>query len=88
MAGYEYITDEDGEIKQCDCCGYPAPLTEFRTSTVSHKRGSTFLRCEICDSTAIGIAFEFPHQYEGQAETLRVIGYVANRILDEIRKLK
>jgi hypothetical protein len=49
-------------------------------------RGDTLTLCEICSKTQIGVAFEFPHQYEGQ--TLRVIGYVANRILDEIRKLK
>ena len=86
MARYEYETDENGQVIKCDSCGYPAPLSEFTMSTVGLLRGQKAMLCEICAKTAIGQAYEFPHQYEGQDATMRAVGYVANRILDEIRK--
>lgn len=90
MERYKYMTDTDveGKYRKCDSCNYPAPLAEFTMSTAGPKRGERAMLCEICAGTQIGLAYEYPHQYENQAETLRVVGFVANMILHEIRKLE
>jgi len=89
MARYEYAFDEEGNPRTCDSCDYPAPVHELTAMRQpGQSRGDTLTLCEICAKTQIGVALEFPHYYEGQAETLRALGYVANKILDEIRKLK
>lgn len=43
--------------------------------------------CKVCRSTFIGNAYFWPAQYEN-AEVLRTLGWIANKLLEEIRKGK
>lgn len=73
----------DGNPRRCDSCGYPAALREY---DAGFRAGKTVMLCEICEKTEIAQAYKTPSQYESEIVSLRTIGYVANRILDEIRK--
>ena len=66
---------------ECDCCGYPAPLAKFRDGMPERD----FYFCEVCAVTHIAGAVIYPALHE-QASLEKSVGYIANMILDEIRK--
>lgn len=72
------------KIGECPSCGY---TTELKLSRSGPPASKTAYLCEVCRSTLIGNAYFWPVQYEN-VEVLRSMGWIANRLLEEIRKAK
>lgn len=83
---YTYRTDEDGEPVECDCCGYPAPLSEF-SGHAEHMTTATHLLCEVCSSTHLSSSVWYPSQCPDE-RLWRSIGWIANLLREEIKSLK
>lgn len=79
------MSDLDAEV--CENCGYPAPLTEQEGLDYTTRPFSkvTYKFCEVCANTFLGRATSYP-QYADGAPLFQSLGYIANMILDEIRK--
>lgn len=75
-------------MSECDGCRFPGLKLKTYPAPPFDSRGRTepFKFCELCAATFIGNAVQYPDQYE-DAETMRLIGYCANLILKEIRRL-
>ncbi len=74
MAKYQYRAGPDGTVP-CDCCGYKAPVADFTADT---KR--VMVLCEICASTPVGIAHEYPRA-GNDSHILKTIAWIGNRIM-------
>lgn len=79
------------EPEQCACCGYPAKvLTEYRgpctTNDVMGENGRIKL-CEVCAATFLSNCVVYPSLYGEHRDLFSSIGWIANKILDEIRSL-
>lgn len=84
MFDYEVRKDEEGEQIGCESCGYLAPLGEFKDMTgLEHRKTHYF--CEICSSTHISKTVVYPKQFV-DVKLAQSLGWIANRIIDEIRK--
>jgi hypothetical protein len=71
--------------EQCDCCHYEAAdLESYKTGM---GEGDKRL-CEFCANTFLSSIVENPAHYETDPALARSIGWIANRLLDEIRKGK
>lgn len=84
------MADEANEPEPeiCDNCAYPAPLTEYENNDFS---GGEFKEvkhwfCDVCASTYLSRATTNLQQYGSQAALFQSLGYIANMVLDEIRK--
>ena len=85
---YSIMTDEDGQQRECDSCGFATALEEFTIDDQYHKGEKRVVYiCELCSSTQISSAtLEYPKHYDDRTKTvLGTIGWVANRVLYEIR---
>ena len=65
---------------ECDNCEYETDLTYY---SVPPGCDGAWL-CEVCASTFLGKATQYPRQVEDPL-LYRSIGWIANRLLDEIR---
>lgn len=77
---------EDGDPIECDCCGYEAATLDFDCHAEGLRgldRKTTTL-CEVCASTHLSKSVNYPSQCPDQ-QLWQSIGWIANRILDEIR---
>lgn len=74
-----YITETN-----CSNCSYFTKVTEFEVLTREGKLKFKF--CDICAGTYLSRATTNPEQYSQQNTLFMSLGYIANTILDEIRK--
>lgn len=89
MSEYQPMLDDDDEPRECDSCSYPAPLRKFDGVDCDDNQKHDFYFCEICASTRISLAREYPSRFPTpERYILQSIGWVGNKILEEIRKLK
>lgn len=70
---------------ECDGCGYETEVELVKSEI--EIRGEEFHLCKICMNTVIGNAAMYPHQYKGELTTLRLLGFLANLIIDEMNVL-
>jgi hypothetical protein len=72
---------------ECDNCHYPAPkLNKCTGFAGSGNADAEYEFCDVCFSTFLSRATTYPQQYGEQAPLFKSLGYIANMILDEIRK--
>jgi hypothetical protein len=80
------MKDEEGDSIDCESCGYPAydvqTYTRLRPDATN---GKTKHLCGLCASTHTGTGHEYPSHYPG-TEVMKVVCYVGNVILEELRK--
>lgn len=79
---------EQENVPECDCCGFAHPDLEVRKFTMREhaKEAYEIELCEICANTHIANIFEYPSHYEnGDYALARTIGWIGNRILQEIK---
>ena len=81
---YRLRKNDAGEVEECFCCGYAAPLAKFEDRNTT---GEPNWFCEVCGSTFLSLAVTRPVEYRDDS-LYRSIGWIANKILDEIRALK
>ncbi len=67
----------------CDSCGY---FTEVKVSETGPPANREALLCDICSSTLIGKAHFWPQKYMNESRILQTIGWIGNRLIEEIRK--
>jgi hypothetical protein len=72
----------DGEVTECECCGYLAPVDKFYEGP---NRRLMYL-CEVCSSTYLSQAVAYPQQCPDPT-LYKSIGWIANRLLSEIRSI-
>lgn len=87
---YEYVRNEDGALRECDSCHYPARLSLFKGmhTDYPHEPTKDVHLCEVCASTFISNATVcFPSQHS-EHDLYKSLGWIANKLLDEIRDLK
>jgi len=75
----------DESPEECDNCGYQTKLERYEEATWRDKRG-VFWFCEICANTHLSKAAQYPAQCS-DVMLYKSIGWIANRLLDEIRTL-
>ena len=77
--------EETQDPMECDCCGYPAPLKTFRFFDSSNR---TLFNdyCEVCSATYLSQIERSIGSESISSRLAKSIGYIANMILDEIRK--
>jgi hypothetical protein len=74
----------DPEDRECECCQYPTECEEYSDPVA----GPSML-CEICASTYLSKPFLFPRHYDEDTKLLsQSIGWIANKIIEEIRKAR
>ena len=71
------------KLDECECCGYKTTLQEYQEGT---PRLSYWL-CEVCANTYLAKAVAYPTQCVDSG-LYKSIAWIANRLLDEIRKGK
>ena len=81
--------NDDGEPIECECCGYEAATSLF-SGHAEGLRGletkKTYL-CEVCSSTHLSSSVNYP-SWCPDPQLWQSIGWLANRILDEIRSTR
>lgn len=86
-----------GEEPECNCCqSFDVPLKVYEVSQHSPARqnndyyGLPQFRalCELCAGSLVGSWDEYPNQHGDDLAIGRVICYVGNEILKEIRSIK
>ncbi len=77
---------EGGEPVTCDNCGYPAALGDFTPLQVPPST-KAHLYCEVCAKTFLSVATDYPSQCP-DSKLYQAVGWVANKILEEIEKIK
>lgn len=81
MSEFSFVYHDSGGVRECDCCGYPARLSEFSRPGPAPRKVSLF--CEVCSSTYLSQVVWYPTQTD-EPNLYRSIGWIANRILDRI----
>lgn len=79
---YKFRKTEDGDIMECDCCNYEAPLAEFEDDRFSKKRGPYFF-CRVCSESMISRYWNGPPDED--FALYRVIAQVANIVISELK---
>ena len=67
-------------IDDCACCGYCTQVSRFP----GNGGGEDLWLCEICSSTRLSMSVRYPGQCV-DIHLNRSVGWIANKILDEIR---
>jgi hypothetical protein len=77
------------ELHECFFCRHPAAALRpyFRNRNSLEAERYSWL-CNLCADTQAGRAEEYPRQFEGQSETLQVICYVGNEIIQHLRRMQ
>lgn len=75
----EYIKSD-----KCDCCNYPAKTLKVYTGD-TRKQSCTF--CQVCASTFFSHCITYPEFYGKDRYLWASLGWIANKMLDEISKL-
>lgn len=78
------VRKDTDPVAECECCEYLAPLTEYNNFTPEAE--GPFRFCDVCANTFLNRCVTYPRQYGDQQPLWTSIGYIANMILDEIRK--
>jgi hypothetical protein len=84
MTEYRY-KKRDGDTVECDSCQSPAPVATFEHRTPGTVQIETRELCEVCASSFIANAVQYPRQYENVA-LYQALGRCTNMILDAITK--
>src|ERR1035438_829100 len=90
MGGAIQSRVNDDESNICACCGYPAPLKEYRT-LVPNAPGDTreaHRFCEVCAGTFLSHCITYAGLYGSERHLWGSIGWIANRLLEEIRSTR
>lgn len=66
--------------RACDCCGYPTETKTYHTGIPRQN----FDLCVVCASTHLSKAVTYPDQC-GDGDIRKAIGWIANKLLEEIR---
>ena len=76
--------------KECDCCGYETGTraVELHVRTGTGYGYKQYELCDICFSTFISNAISSESVDDGQAYILKSLGWIANKILEELGKQK
>ena len=84
----KYKIRYDGEDQvECECCGYAAPVKKFNEPSARYPRGEDVWLCEVCSSTFLSSAVTWPAACP-DVTLYKSLGYIANMLLDEIRKAR
>jgi len=83
---HDFESPEPGDtaVDECDNCGYETQLTCYRGT---HPATDRHWFCEVCASSYLSHATVYRSQCQ-DPRLHRSLGWIANRILDEIRGLK
>lgn len=76
------MIETDEKPEECDCCGYETTALEFFDLP---PRRPQWL-CALCSGSFASTAVDYPHHFHDGGMTVKTICYVANVILDAIRK--
>jgi len=86
MGEQEQTTESPGE---CECCGFRGiPLKNYRgegTERWAEGNHDDFWFCEVCASTYLAHTVLYPDLYGDRSKLFKSLGWIANRILQEIR---
>jgi hypothetical protein len=85
MIEYRFRNDGNGKPKECDCCGYPAPLGRFEASCDMQHEEPDWL-CEVCSRSHLSKAVQYPEQVD-HPELYYSLGWIANRLLEALGQL-
>ena len=79
------MSERPEKPESCECCDYDTPSLEYYSPRPGQDTGRWL--CEICASTDLETIVIHPQIYSADiAAIARSMGWIANRILDEIRK--
>lgn len=70
--------------KECDNCGYKTKVKPYEHGV---GRQTVYHFCDVCAKTFLSSATAYPNQCP-DVRLHKSVGYIANMILDEIRKLQ
>ena len=87
MTNYVHKYDDDGSELECESCGYHTWLGKFRKEWRRGEEDGDRLLCEVCSSTFLASHLDSP-SHVSDPTLYKSIGYIANMILDEIRRSK
>lgn len=79
-------SEADEEVTQCDACKFEGVPVKAYTDSGVGIQPQTLMLCEVCASTVIGNMARNPQLYQNYA-LYRTLGWVANKILVEMRVL-
>lgn len=74
------------KITNCSNCAYETETEEYEA--IGRERREKYNFCFICINTYLSRATTNPRQYGEQASLFKSIGWIANYLLEEIRKEK
>ncbi len=76
------------EVEECNSCGFVTDLKPWEYASGKHGGLDDLwmMLCDLCANTLAGNASVNPQFYSGQAETMSVVCYVGNVILQQLRK--
>jgi len=77
----------DEPPEECDNCGYETKVERYEEPVRSVCKEDVFWLCEVCANTHLSKAIQYPAQCSA-AMLYKSIGWIANRLLDEIKTLK
>lgn len=80
MTEYKYIHEGQGHYKECESCGWVAPLAQFEREGNTHK-----MTCEVCASTLTGKASDYGF---GDVELYINMAQSVNLLLDKLLNRK
>ena len=78
---YKYVKTDDS-FEDCNSCGAEAPVFEFTQNRNFPRENNKVFLCELCSSTRIGNAHEYPEQFPDHV-LMKTIAAVGNIILDK-----
>lgn len=84
MIEYKYVKVDPAydDYEDCDSCNQVAPLHTFAANPMSDRKEDKKM-CELCSSTFVGNALDYPRQYP-DAKVMQHICAVGNVMLDKI----
>ncbi len=86
VSEYSIQRDQENEIRRCDCCQYPGPISLF--TNILTKRGPWDIwLCEICSNTRLSTAVEWPEQCN-DPDLHKAVGWIGNYLAQLIREGK
>lgn len=83
------MPDELTEEPICHCCGYAAPLTEYKNSMGRYLGiPESYMLCKVCAATFLSHSVTYPQLYGQDHNLFSSVGWIANRLLEEIGSLR
>jgi len=78
---------EDGDILTCHNCDSPVPTMDATGHHHNERLNGEVYLCEVCASSMLSTALFYPDQCPDPL-LYQAVGWIANRILEEIKKHK